>query len=38
MRIPLTVKFTDGTSHDVDAIFADFIMFEKERKKSVALR
>jgi hypothetical protein len=35
MRIPLTVKFVDGTSHDTEAIFADFIMFEKERKKSV---
>lgn len=35
MRIPLTVKFTDGTSHDVVAVFADFIMFERERKKSV---
>lgn len=35
MRIPLTVEFHDGTKQDVDAIFADFLNFEKGRGKSV---
>lgn len=35
MKIPLTVTFINGDVADVDAIFPDFIAFEKERRKSV---
>jgi hypothetical protein len=31
MKIGLTVKFITGESADVDAVFADFIAFEKPR-------
>lgn len=35
MKIALTVKFINGTSADVDAMFPDFIAFERERRRSV---
>lgn len=35
MKIPLAVTFINGDVADVDAIFPDFIAFEKERRKSV---
>lgn len=35
MQIDLRVAFIDGSSADVDAVFADFIAFEKDRKRSV---
>lgn len=35
MKVSLTVEFQDGTKQDVDAIFADFLAFEKGRGKSV---
>ena len=35
MQIDLRVAFIDGSSADVDAVFADFIAFEKERRRSV---
>lgn len=35
MKLSLTVKFINGESVDVDAVFVDFIMFEKTMKKSV---
>ena len=35
MQIDLRVSFINGQSTDVDAVFADFIAFEKERRRSV---
>ena len=35
MQIDLRVSFINGQSADVDAVFADFIAFEKERRRSV---
>jgi hypothetical protein len=35
MKIEMSVKFIDGTTADVDAVFPDFIAFEKERRRSV---
>lgn len=35
MKIELRVKYIDGKTDDVDAIFIDFIAFERDRKKSV---
>lgn len=35
MKIALTVKFINGTTADVDAMFPDFIAFERERRRSV---
>jgi hypothetical protein len=35
MKIEMTVKFINGTSAEVDAVFPDFIAFEKERRRSV---
>lgn len=35
MQIDLRVSFINGQSTDVDAMFADFIAFEKERRRSV---
>lgn len=35
MKIELRVKYIDGKTEDVDAIFIDFISYERERKKSV---
>jgi hypothetical protein len=35
MKIPLVVTFINGDKADVDAIFPDFIAFERERRKSV---
>jgi hypothetical protein len=35
VQIDLRVAFIDGSSADVDAVFADFIAFEKERRRSV---
>jgi len=35
MQIPLRVSFINGQTADVDAVFADFIAFERERRKSV---
>lgn len=35
MKIALCVKFINGTSADVDALFPDFIAFERERRRSV---
>lgn len=35
MKIELKVKFINGQTADVDAMFPDFIAFEKERRRSV---
>lgn len=35
MKIKLQVKYLDGTSKDCDAVFADFIAFERVWNKSV---
>ena len=35
MKIALTVEFTDGTTKDVDAVFADFVGFERTWQRSV---
>lgn len=35
MQIDLKVSFIDGSTADVDAVFADFIAFERERRRSV---
>lgn len=35
MKIEMTVKFINGTTAEVDAVFPDFIAFEKERRRSV---
>lgn len=35
MKIELRVKYINGQSEDVDAIFIDFISYERDRKKSV---
>lgn len=35
MKIQLKVKFINGQEADVDALFPDFIAFEKERRRSV---
>lgn len=35
MKLALTVKFINGETVDVDAVFPDFINFEKHRNKSV---
>jgi hypothetical protein len=35
MQIPLLVTFINGEKAEVDAIFPDFIAFERERRKSV---
>jgi len=35
MKIALTVEFTDGTKKDVDAVFADFVGFERTWSRSV---
>jgi hypothetical protein len=35
VKIQLKVKFINGQSADVDAMFPDFIAFEKERRRSV---
>ena len=35
MKIAMSVKFINGTSSDIDALFPDFIAFEKERRRSV---
>lgn len=35
MKIAMTVKFINGDSASVDAVFADFIAFERERRRSV---
>ncbi len=36
MKIKLSVKYLDTTSKDVEAVFADFIAFERVMSKSVA--
>lgn len=36
MKIHLRVKFNDGTSSDADAVFADFVAFERTWNRSVA--
>jgi len=36
MKIGLTVKYFDGTSKDVDAVFADFVAFERTWSRSVS--
>jgi hypothetical protein len=35
MKIELKVKFINGQTANVDAMFPDFIAFEKERRRSV---
>jgi hypothetical protein len=35
MKIAMTVKFVNGTAADIDAMFPDFIAFERERRRSV---
>jgi hypothetical protein len=35
MRIGLDVTFCDGTKQTVEAVFADFILFEKQWNRSV---
>lgn len=36
MKIGLTIEFTDGTKVDADAVFADFVSFERTWQRSVA--
>ena len=36
MKIEVTAKFIDGTSKDIDAVFADFVAFERTWNRSVA--
>lgn len=36
MKIEMTVTFVDGTKEDVDAVFADFVGFERTWQRSVA--
>jgi hypothetical protein len=35
MKIELNVVFADGTNKDVDAVFADFVAFERTWNRSV---
>ena len=35
MRIGMTVAFVDGSSKDIDAVFADFVAFERTWNRSV---
>jgi hypothetical protein len=35
MKIRLTVEWNDGTKKDVDAVFADFVAFERTWNRSV---
>jgi hypothetical protein len=35
LKIELTVKFNDGTTRDVDAVFADFVSFERTWNRSI---
>jgi hypothetical protein len=35
MKIELTVEYTNGTKKDVDAVFADFVAFERTWNRSV---
>ena len=35
MKIALMVEFNDGTKSDVDAVFADFVGFERTWQRSV---
>ena len=36
MKIEMTVTFIDGTKEDIDAVFADFVGFERTWQRSVA--
>lgn len=36
MKIALTVTYVDGTKSDVDAVFSDFVAFERTWQRSVA--
>lgn len=36
MKIEMTIKLIDGTTQDVDAVFADFVGFERTWQRSVA--
>lgn len=36
MKIEINVKFNDGTTKEVDAVFADFVAFERTWNRSVA--
>lgn len=36
MKIALSVEYNDGTILDVDAVFADFVSFERTWQRSVA--
>lgn len=36
MKIALRVQYNDGTTQDVDAVFADFVAFERTWSRSVA--
>ena len=36
MKISLSVNYTDGTTKSIDAVFADFIAFERTWQRSVA--
>jgi hypothetical protein len=35
MKIEMRVLYTDGTTKDVDAVFADFVAFERTWNRSV---
>ena len=35
MKIPLRVKFTDGSTEELEAVFGDFVSFERTWNKSV---
>lgn len=35
MKIELTVEYNDGTKKEVDAVFADFVAFERTWNRSV---
>lgn len=36
MKISLKITFTNGTQHDADAVFPDFVAFERTWNRSVA--
>jgi hypothetical protein len=35
MKIEMTVEYNDGTTKDIDAVFADFVAFERTWTRSV---
>jgi hypothetical protein len=37
MKIEMTVEYNDGTTKDIDAVFADFVAFERTWTRSVTM-